>query len=727
MKTQSRSDVGHQGSSFGFFGLLIVAAGAMVPLWGCGGGSSNSTPAGATCALNSECAKGLTCSFGRCQSACKEERDCPTGQQCVKNATGTTSCLLPAVEACHYNSDCPNPLVCGTDLKCRNQCHADRDCATATQRCVLPEGVCAEPDAIGADGLLLGSHPQIAVDSGIASVDAGQSDSGRSDVVATSVDVGSDVATNPDTAMGNPDLAIGTPDTSDSAGLPIDVVDASSQSNPDIPMIVDTATDPGLPPPGIDAGKPTITSFVAAAPKVTIGQGTTLTATFTNGTGSISPVGQYGAYIISGMPFSTGNLSVATTFTLTVKGDSGETAVAQVTVDVTPYPMPAISSFIAAASTLSAGHATTLTAVFTNGTGEISPTVGAVTSGAAASTGVLNATTVFTLKVTGTGGDVATQKLTVTVVPAPTTVASGQFFVSALAVDGTSVYWTTGNSVMKVATSGGAPVPIASGQIDANSIAVDDTSVYWTDYNAGTVMKVDKAGSGAPVPLATGQYYANGIAVDSSNVYWTTYSYGNADGGVYSPIAGTGSVMKVALSGSGAPVTLATAQDKPNAIAVYGNEVYWNGQSTDVGGSLSKAAASGGAITSLAVGLGLVGRFVVDATGIYWYGMGTSGLSSGIEKLALTGGAATTAISAMGEPGTPQIVIDSGNVYWVEMNWGSVMKAALVGGGAPVTLAQGSSTGGMQSFLAVDATSVYWSSQTNGAGGSTSSILKTPK
>jgi hypothetical protein len=181
--------------------------------------------------------------------------------------------------------------------------------------------------------------------------------------------------------------------------------------------------------------------------------------------------------------------------------------------------------------------------------------------------------------------------------------------------------------------------------------------------------------------------------------------------------------MKVALSGGSASVSLAPAQDKPNAIAVYGNEVYWNGQSADVGGSLSKVATSGGPITSLAVGLGSVGPFVVDATGIYWYGSGTSGLSSGIEKLALTGGAATTVVSAMGAPGISEIVIDSGNVYWVDS--GSVMKAALAGGGAAVTLAQGSSSGGMQSFIAVDATSVYWSFQAPGSV--TSSILKTAK
>jgi hypothetical protein len=134
----------------------VVALVLGLSLAGCGGGSSTITP-GATCAMNSECASGLTCSFGRCQAACKEARDCANGEQCVKNGSGVNSCLLREIEMCNYNSQCPAPLVCAADLKCRNQCLGDRDCATSTQRCVLPDRVCAEPSAIGASGILAGA------------------------------------------------------------------------------------------------------------------------------------------------------------------------------------------------------------------------------------------------------------------------------------------------------------------------------------------------------------------------------------------------------------------------------------------------------------------------------------------------------------------------------------------------------------------------------------------
>jgi hypothetical protein len=80
--------------------------------------------------------------------ACAEVRDCPAGQQCVKNASGVNTCLLPEVEKCNYTSQCAAPLVCAADFACRNQCLTNVDCATSTQTCVLPDRVCAEPTAI---------------------------------------------------------------------------------------------------------------------------------------------------------------------------------------------------------------------------------------------------------------------------------------------------------------------------------------------------------------------------------------------------------------------------------------------------------------------------------------------------------------------------------------------------------------------------------------------------
>jgi len=84
-----------------------------------------------------------------------------------------------------------------------------------------------------------------------------------------------------------------------------------------------------------------------------------------------------------------------------------------------PAPAPTITSFTAAKSPVTAGTGTTVTAVFTGGTGVVSNGVGPITSGAPVSTGNLGTSTTFLLTVTNTAGATTTSTLTVNVVPAP--------------------------------------------------------------------------------------------------------------------------------------------------------------------------------------------------------------------------------------------------------------------------------------------------------------------
>lgn len=66
-------------------------------------------------------------------------------------------------------------------------------------------------------------------------------------------------------------------------------------------------------------------------------------------------------------------------------------------------------------------------------------------------------------------------------------------------------------------------VTLASGQGEPNGIAVDATTVYWTSTVDGTVMKIPKSG-GTPMMVALGQISPIAIAVDATNVYWTDSS-----------------------------------------------------------------------------------------------------------------------------------------------------------------------------------------------------------
>ncbi|HLK93507.1 MAG TPA: hypothetical protein VKZ18_26690 [Polyangia bacterium] len=129
-------------------GLVLVSASMIAS---CGGGSSKPPP-GMGCALNSDCASGLICTFGLCHSACVVNSDCPsspTQQLCVKTSTpgndgGTVNvCQLPFESKCVYNSDCKSPLVCARDEQCRNQCQTTVDCispqvCTSSNVCALP-------------------------------------------------------------------------------------------------------------------------------------------------------------------------------------------------------------------------------------------------------------------------------------------------------------------------------------------------------------------------------------------------------------------------------------------------------------------------------------------------------------------------------------------------------------------------------------------------------------
>ena len=158
----------------------------------------------------------------------------------------------------------------------------------------------------------------------------------------------------------------------------------------------------------------TISSFAANPTSVTAGASASLTGSFSGGTGVITP---------GNLPATSGTaLSVSpattTTYTLTVTPSSSTAVAATATATVTVYPAPAIASFSASPSTITAGASVSLTALFTNGTGVITPGNQAVISGAAVSVSP-TATTTYTLTVTNPSGTAITQSATVTVNPVP--------------------------------------------------------------------------------------------------------------------------------------------------------------------------------------------------------------------------------------------------------------------------------------------------------------------
>jgi hypothetical protein len=270
-------------------------------------------------------------------------------------------------------------------------------------------------------------------------------------------------------------------------------------------------------------------------------------------------------------------------------------------------------------------------------------------------------------------------------------------------------------------------VTLASGQDGAIGIAVDGTSVYWTT-NGGTVSKVP-IGGGAVVTLAAQGGSTFGIAIDSASVYWTAL----APSGNGPVVSANGTVMKVALAG-GDPVTLATGQNQVAFIAVDGTSVYWTNQDTTAPGSgtVMKIALDGGMPTTLASGqLGPQG-IAVDRTSVYWANQEPPGSSKGAPVGSSSPGATPPylpgTVMMMPLAGGSSVTLASEShpalVYWtniggdIRRSTGTVMKVALTGG-SPVTLATGQAgpTG-----IAVDRTSVYWTNF--GAASGAGSVMK---
>ncbi len=92
--------------------------------------SSTKTATDTSCSLNSDCAAGLICALGRCRSQCESAADCPiAGSSCIDDGRNPI-CQTPAEKnkPCAKEADCPTPLACASDYRCRNLCLSNAEC-----------------------------------------------------------------------------------------------------------------------------------------------------------------------------------------------------------------------------------------------------------------------------------------------------------------------------------------------------------------------------------------------------------------------------------------------------------------------------------------------------------------------------------------------------------------------------------------------------------------------
>jgi hypothetical protein len=222
---------------FRIFPVLFIA---WLVLEGCG---SSSTPKTPTCLLASDCQNSLQCVQGYCVTACKQSKDCPSGERCIIATQGNT-CQPTETAKCQYTSQCTVPLVCALDGECRNQCQADIDCLTG-QKCTSVTHLCADPS--------IDKNYDPATNEFVGMADAGVADGGGTS--PGRLDAAADRQPTAETGGGTGGATIdgGTGRTDGGAG---NIGDGRGDTSVDAPTTFDTAT--ALDSSALDGGGGTV-------------------------------------------------------------------------------------------------------------------------------------------------------------------------------------------------------------------------------------------------------------------------------------------------------------------------------------------------------------------------------------------------------------------------------------------------------------------------------------
>lgn len=251
----------------------------------------------------------------------------------------------------------------------------------------------------------------------------------------------------------------------------------------------------------------------------------------------------------------------------------------------------------------------------------------------------------------------------------------------AVLVDDTSVYWFNNSGmtdrVMKAdKTDGGSPSVLASAGLVVG-MALDSTSVYWTtQFLPGTdttaVMKIGKMG-GSPVTLATEQSSIGRPAVDSTNVYYARGGSATVNGVKQGP---DGAVVSVPLAG-GTPRTLVSLQGvTPGFVAVEGTYVYFTttpyppGPGASRAGALMRVPVASGSATTLASESDAIGALAVDDANVYW-----GSWNIGLKSMPLAGGTPSEPASCQFPTG---IAVSDTSLYWVNSHGASSDDGSVV-------------------------------------------------
>jgi hypothetical protein len=236
----------------------------------------------------------------------------------------------------------------------------------------------------------------------------------------------------------------------------------------------------------------------------------------------------------------------------------------------------------------------------------------------------------------------------------------------ALAVDESFLYWadSSGGTIGRASTAGGAPATIASGQAKPLHIAVDANTLYWVNQLGAAVMEMPKAG-GSPSLLAAAAE-PSALAIDAMSVYWAN---------------GTDqSVMSIPKSG-GLPKVLGIVPGTPSTLVVDADYVYVASlPSAGPASVLSRIPKLGGLVETIGAGRFGLDPFIdsvdVDGANVYW--VTDDGMSGSVWKLSKATGT-TSRVDYTPYPSHDGIASDGCILYYRGMGTPTLVRAPLSG------------------------------------------------
>ena len=240
---------------------------------------------------------------------------------------------------------------------------------------------------------------------------------------------------------------------------------------------------------------------------------------------------------------------------------------------------------------------------------------------------------------------------------------------------------------------------VAVAQWSAGCVAVEGTHVYWGtgDFGAGVGSLWRSELAGGPAELvASGMPPLSrcDLVVDATHAYVSTEW-------MFSSGLGSDPVLEVAL-GSGEVSVL--AEGSPQALAVDARYVYFAERES----AIRRLPIGGGPTTTLASEGGWLGGFAIDASHAYWTAHEGGEVSGTVMSVPLDGGEVTTL--ATGHGTSSGLAVDDEYLYFTDSDGGNLWRMPKRGGPVDLMLANLVRPGA----LALDATDLYVAAEAGG-------------